>query len=77
MEVLYGNSVRIINMPDKQFINLFFIDILVDGEKISLVFDTGASITAISEKVRGLLAADIIENYKCVIDFTNNNFKLL
>jgi len=48
MEVLYGNSVRIINMPDKQFINLFFIDILVDGEKIPLVFDTGASITAIS-----------------------------
>ena len=57
MEVLYGNSVSIINMPDKQFVNLFFIDILVDGEKIPLVFDTGASITAISESVANSIGA--------------------
>lgn len=57
MEVLYGDSASIINMPDEQFINLFFIDILVDGEKIPLVFDTGASITAISESVANSIGA--------------------
>lgn len=28
-------------------------------------------------KVMGLLAADIIQNHKCVIDFTNNEFQLI
>lgn len=57
MEVLYEDSASIINMPDEQFINLLFIDILVDGEKIPLVFDTGASITAISESVANSIGA--------------------
>ncbi|NLV75519.1 MAG: hypothetical protein GX023_00800, partial [Tissierellia bacterium] len=57
MEVLYGDSASIINMPDEQFVNLFFIDILVDSEKIPLVFDTGASITAISESVANSIGA--------------------
>lgn len=28
-------------------------------------------------KVMGLLAADILQNYKCIIDFINHDFQLI
>ncbi len=51
MKVLYSDSTNLINMSKEKFMNLFLIDISVDGETIPFVFDTGATITVISESV--------------------------
>ena len=51
MNILYSDSTNTINMSKERFMNLFLINILVDDKSIPLVFDTGASITAISESV--------------------------
>lgn len=51
MKVLYSNSINMINMSNERFMNLFLINISVDGKTIPFVFDTGASITVISESV--------------------------
>lgn len=51
MKVLYSNSSDLINMSKDRFMNLFLIDILVDGKTIPFVFDTGATITVISESI--------------------------
>lgn len=51
MKVLYSDSANMINMSKERFANLFLIDILVYNKTIPFVFDTGASITVISESV--------------------------
>lgn len=57
MKVLYSDSVNMIDMSKERFMNLFLINISIDGKMIPLVFDTGASITAISQSVAGSVGA--------------------
>lgn len=57
MKVLYSDSTNLINMSKEKFMNLFLIDILVDGETIPFVFDTGATITVISETIANSVGA--------------------
>jgi len=57
MKILYSENENIINMSKQRFMNLFLINITVDGKFIPLVFDTGASITAISESVADSIGA--------------------
>lgn len=57
MNILYSDSTNTINMSKERFMNLFLINILVDDKSIPLVFDTGASITAISESVADSVGA--------------------
>ncbi len=57
IKVLYSDSTNMINMSKERFINLFLINIIINNKKIALVFDTGASITAISESVSDSIGA--------------------
>lgn len=57
IKIIYGDSTSLISMSNEVFDKLFFIDILVDDRKIPLVFDTGASITVISESVANSIEA--------------------
>ena len=64
MKILYSDGANIINMPKKEFMNLFLINIIIDKESIPLVFDTGASITVIGEslakKIKAIPSSDSI-----------------
>lgn len=51
MTISYSNTTTAINMPKERFMNLFLINVIIDEETIPLVFDTGASITVISESL--------------------------
>ncbi len=51
MTISYSDKINVINMPKERLMNLFLINIIIDEESIPLVFDTGASITVISESL--------------------------
>lgn len=51
MEILYSENTTVINMSKEGFANLFLINISIDEKTIPFIFDTGASISAISESV--------------------------
>ncbi|SCG82755.1 hypothetical protein DW1_1182 [Proteiniborus sp. DW1] len=57
MKILYSDSIDMINMTNERFMNLFLINILANGKTIPFVFDTGASITAISESIADSVGA--------------------
>lgn len=57
MKVLYSDGVDTINMSKERFENLFLIDIIVDDKIIPFVFDTGGTLTAISESVADSIGA--------------------
>ena len=50
-EILYSSQAELIDMPQVQLMNLFFIDIVLKGNKIPLLFDTGGAKTVLSESI--------------------------
>lgn len=57
MKILYSEDTDIIDMSHDRFANLLVIDILNKDNRIPFVFDTGASITAISTTVAEKIGA--------------------
>lgn len=51
MKIFYSSYVDRINMSKDEFLNLFLIDVVINGKTIPLLFDTGGSKTAISKSL--------------------------
>lgn len=51
VEILYSRQAELFEMSPVQLMNLFFIDIALNGNHIPLLFDTGGTITLLSESI--------------------------
>lgn len=45
----YSKEAEVLRMSEQKFANLFFINVGTGGEAIPLIFDSGASLTVISD----------------------------
>lgn len=57
LKVHFSNTVSIIKMSDFKFANLYFLDIVINGELVAVMFDTGATMTVLNESTVNLLKA--------------------
>ena len=62
MRIKYSKSIDTINMSKDQFINLFLIDIVIDGDSIPLLFDTGGSKSVISKSLAGSMGLSVLSD---------------
>jgi hypothetical protein len=57
IKVHFSNEVSTIKMSDSKFGDMYFLDIVINGESVTVMFDTGASMTALKESTVNLLSA--------------------
>ncbi|WP_352419070.1 retropepsin-like aspartic protease [Proteiniborus sp.] len=73
MKVKYGTETEIIKMSKTKIANLFVIDVQFEDKIVPLVYDTGASITVISNSVSKLI--DAIPTDDSIIGGGNANIR--
>lgn len=60
MKIKYSKSIDTINMSKDQFINLFLIDIVINGNSIPLLFDTGGGKSVISKSLAESMGLNVL-----------------
>ncbi len=56
--VHFTNTESIIKMSKLKFANLYFLDIVINGELVTVMFDTGATMTVLKESMVNLVKAE-------------------
>lgn len=62
MKITYSKSIDIINMSMDKFLNLYLIDIVINGNPIPLLFDTGGSKTVISKSLAEIIGLSVLSD---------------
>lgn len=62
LKVHFSNTASNIKMSDLKFANLYFLDIVINGELITVMFDTGATMTVLNKSTVNLIKAETNDN---------------
>lgn len=60
--VKFSNDITILKMPNVKFSNLYFLEIKINGVLVTVMFDTGATITVLNESIVDLIGAETTAN---------------
>lgn len=62
LKIHFSNTRSIVKMSDSKFDNLYFLDIVINNELVTVMFDTGATMTVLKESTVNMIKAETTDN---------------